>query len=29
MIFYNGEFIGGYIETKENIEKKELSFDNI
>jgi glutaredoxin len=32
MIFYNGDFIGGYIETKENIEtkeKKELWFDDI
>ena len=32
MIFYNGDFIGGYNETKENIEtkeKEELCFDDI
>jgi len=27
MIFYNGNFIGGYTETKENIEKLEVTFD--
>jgi glutaredoxin len=32
MVFYNGDFIGGYTEMKENIEtteKKELTFDEI
>jgi len=32
MIFYNGDFIGGYTEIKENIEtteKKELTFDEL
>ena len=29
MIFYNGNFIGGYIEAKRNIEKTEVLFDDI
>ena len=28
MIFYNANFIGGYSETKENIEKSEVTFDD-
>lgn len=29
MVFYNGNFIGGYNETKENIEKLEVVFDDM
>ena len=29
MIFYNGNFIGGYNEAKENMEKVEVIFDDI
>jgi glutaredoxin len=29
MIFYNGEFVGGYNEVKSNIEKSEVKFDDI
>jgi glutaredoxin len=29
MIFYNGEFVGGYNEVKDNIEKSEVKFDDI
>jgi len=29
MIFYNGEFVGGYNEVKINIEKSEIKFDDI
>lgn len=29
MVFYNGEFIGGYNETIENIEKLEVKFDDV
>jgi len=29
MIFYNGEFVGGYNEVKTNIEKLEVKFDDI
>jgi hypothetical protein len=27
MIFYNGEFVGGYNEVKTNVEKSEVQFD--
>ena len=29
MIFYNGEFVGGYNEVKTDIEKLEVKFDDI
>jgi glutaredoxin len=29
MVFYNGEFVGGYNEVKNNIEKTEIKFDDI
>lgn len=29
MIFYNGEFVGGYNEVKADIEKLEVKFDDI
>jgi glutaredoxin len=29
MVFYNGEFVGGYNEVKNNIEKSEVKFDDI
>jgi len=29
MIFYNGEFVGGYNEVKINVEKTEIKFDDI
>lgn len=29
IVFYNGDFIGGYNEVKENIEKMEVNFEDI